>query len=71
MSFVSFLEKIRFFEKEKFIFEFIFREVSTNEYIIPLGQELKDLYKDAEMCHSLRSLQMESVRPQMKMTDMT
>ncbi|KAL0274261.1 UNVERIFIED_CONTAM: hypothetical protein PYX00_006731 [Menopon gallinae] len=46
-------------------------EVSKNEYIIPLGQELKDLYKNPEMCHSLRSLQMESVRPKMKMTDIS
>ncbi|KAI4471407.1 ran binding protein 9-related [Holotrichia oblita] len=44
-------------------------EVCKNEYVIPLGQELKDLYDNNEMGHSLRKLQMESVRPQMKMTD--
>ncbi|KAK6622641.1 hypothetical protein RUM43_008483 [Polyplax serrata] len=44
-------------------------EVSKNEYVIPLSQELKDLYKDPEMFHSLSSLRMESVRPKMKMTD--
>ncbi|XP_058809913.1 ryanodine receptor [Phymastichus coffea] len=44
-------------------------EVCTNEYIIPLGQELKDLYENEEMKHSLRYLETESVRPQMKMTD--
>lgn len=33
------------------------------------GQELKDLYEDEEMRHSLRYLEAESVRPQMKMTD--
>lgn len=44
-------------------------EVCKNEYIIPLGQELKDLYADNEMCHSLRSVNMESVRPYMKMTE--
>lgn len=40
-----------------------------NEFIIPLGPELKELYADKEMCHSLRSLQMESVRPEMRMTE--
>nr|CAD7393765.1 unnamed protein product [Timema cristinae] len=44
-------------------------EVCKNEFIVPLGQELKELYVDAEMGHSLRSQKMESVRPQMKMTD--
>ncbi|KAI5643470.1 SPRY domain-containing protein [Phthorimaea operculella] len=44
-------------------------EVCKNEYVIPLGPELKALYEDPEMGHSLRSLQTESVRPQMKMTD--
>lgn len=43
-----------------------------NEFVIPLGQDLKDLYEqDPEMGHSLRKLQIESVRPQMKMTDIT
>jgi ryanodine receptor 2 len=46
-----------------------FREVCKNEYIIPLGPELKELYEDPTMGHSLRSLRTESVRPQMKMTD--
>ncbi|XP_055693636.1 ryanodine receptor [Lutzomyia longipalpis] len=44
-------------------------EVCKNEYIIPLGPELAELYKDTEMCHSLRSITTESVRPQMKMTE--
>ncbi|XP_069698288.1 ryanodine receptor isoform X7 [Periplaneta americana] len=44
-------------------------EVCKNEYIIPLGAELKELYENPEMGHSLRSLRTESVRPQMKMTD--
>lgn len=46
-----------------------FREVCKNEFIIPLGPELKVLYSDNEMCHSLRSLQMESIRPEMRMTE--
>ncbi|XP_057319088.1 ryanodine receptor isoform X9 [Microplitis mediator] len=46
-------------------------EICKNEYIIPLGQELKDLYENEEMCHSLRYLETESVRPQMKMTDIS
>lgn len=47
----------------------VYREVCRNEFIIPLGPELDELYTDAEMCHSLRSLQTESVRPQLKMTE--
>lgn len=45
------------------------REVCKNEYIIPLGADLKELYNDPEMCHSLRSLQTLSVRPEMNMTE--
>ncbi|XP_046677460.1 LOW QUALITY PROTEIN: ryanodine receptor-like [Homalodisca vitripennis] len=44
-------------------------ETCKNEYIIPIGPELKELYQDPEMGHSLRSLKTESVQPQMKMTD--
>ncbi|XP_035793575.1 ryanodine receptor-like isoform X15 [Anopheles albimanus] len=44
-------------------------EVCKNEYIIPLGADLKELYNDPEMCHSLRSLQTLSVRPEMNMTE--
>ncbi|KAI5742923.1 hypothetical protein M8J77_012710 [Diaphorina citri] len=44
-------------------------EVCKNEFIIPLGPELKELYEDGEMGHSLRSLRTESIRPTMKMTD--
>lgn len=50
---------------------FFFREVCKNEYIIPLGHELTTLYDDPQMGHSLRSLQTESVRPQMKMTEIS
>ncbi|XP_055904499.1 ryanodine receptor isoform X10 [Eupeodes corollae] len=46
-------------------------EVCKNEYITPLGPELKELYGDEEMCHSLRSLVTESVRPQLRMTEIT
>lgn len=45
------------------------RETCKNEFVIPLGPELKALYSEPDMGHSLRSLQTESVRPQMKMTD--
>ncbi|KRF97581.1 uncharacterized protein Dwil_GK20678, isoform C [Drosophila willistoni] len=46
-------------------------EVCKNEYITPLGVELKELYSDDEMKHSLRSLVTESVRPQLRMTEIT
>ena len=44
-------------------------EVTQNEYIIPLGPELKELYSDAEMAQSLRSLKTESIRPLMSTTE--
>ncbi|KPJ17609.1 Ryanodine receptor 44F [Papilio machaon] len=46
-------------------------ETCKNEFVIPLGPELKALYEEADMRHSLRSLQTESVRPQMNMTDIS
>ncbi|XP_052843599.1 ryanodine receptor isoform X17 [Drosophila gunungcola] len=46
-------------------------EVCKNEYITPLGAELKELYAEEEMQHSLRSLVTESVRPQLRMTEIT
>ncbi|XKL68210.1 hypothetical protein PGB90_003701 [Kerria lacca] len=46
-------------------------EVCTNEYIVPLGQELKQLYENGNMGHSLRCLKTESVRPQLQMTDIS
>nr|XP_043066287.1 ryanodine receptor isoform X4 [Drosophila bipectinata] len=46
-------------------------EVCKNEYITPLGPELKELYSEDEMQHSLRSLVTESVRPQLRMTEIT
>ncbi|XP_063919785.1 ryanodine receptor isoform X1 [Zophobas morio] len=46
-------------------------EVCQNEYVIPLSQELREMYEDADMCHSLRFLKMESVQPQMKMSEIT
>jgi len=52
-------------------FFFFFREVCKNEYVIPLGPELKELYANEEMCHSLRSLNTLSIQPQMKMTDIS
>ncbi|KAJ8920014.1 hypothetical protein NQ315_006545 [Exocentrus adspersus] len=44
-------------------------EVCKNEYIIPISHELKELYDDPEMGHSLRRLKMESVQPQMKTSE--
>lgn len=44
-------------------------EVTQNEYIVPMGNELKELYSDPGMAHSLSSLKCESIRPQMATTD--
>ncbi len=46
-----------------------YREGCKNEYIIPLTPELKELYEDEAMRHSIRSGTTLSVRPEMKMTD--
>lgn len=43
--------------------------IVTNLILSFSGQELKELYENEEMKHSLRYLETESVRPQMKMTD--
>lgn len=47
----------------------MFREACKNEYIVPLSPDLKEIYSDSDMCHSLHSLSTVSVRPTMKMTD--
>ena len=44
-------------------------EVTSNEFIIPLGNELKELYSDPEMTNSLSCLRVESIRPQMVTTE--
>jgi ryanodine receptor 2 len=36
---------------------------------VPLSADLKEIYSDPDMCHSLHSLTTVSVRPTMKMTD--
>ncbi|KAJ8959408.1 hypothetical protein NQ318_022098 [Aromia moschata] len=46
-------------------------EVCKNEYIIPISHELKEMYEDDEMRHSLRKLKMESIQPQMRMSEIT
>ncbi|CAB3362502.1 Hypothetical predicted protein [Cloeon dipterum] len=44
-------------------------DACKNEYIVPLSADLKEIYSDSDMCHSLHSLKAESVQPTMKMTD--
>ncbi|KAL3284793.1 hypothetical protein HHI36_018934 [Cryptolaemus montrouzieri] len=46
-------------------------EVCKNEYVIPIGQDLKDMYEDTDMGNSLCKLKMESVQPIMNMTNIT
>uniref|UniRef100_T1J5U5 B30.2/SPRY domain-containing protein n=1 Tax=Strigamia maritima TaxID=126957 RepID=T1J5U5_STRMM len=45
------------------------RSTTQNEYIIPLGTEMKALYDNPSMAHSLRSLEIVSIRPQMQMSE--
>ena len=43
------------------------RSLTQNEFIIPLGNEIKELYHDNEsMTHSISSLKYVSIRPEMK-----
>ena len=41
------------------------REVTSNEYVIPLGPELKQLYEEPGMAHSLSVQTTMSVQPTM------
>jgi len=45
------------------------REVCKNEYIIPLTPDLKEMYEDESMKHSLRSFSTVSVQPLMTMSE--
>lgn len=41
-------------------------DVTRNEFIVPMGKEMRDLYKDnIEMGNCMKSLTYESVRPKM------
>ncbi len=43
-----------------------YRDITRNEFIVPMGDELRGLYKDnLEMGNSMKSLQYLSVRPKM------
>ena len=45
------------------------REVTQNEFIVPLSNDLKELYSEAAMGNSMSATQTESVRPVMVMSD--
>ncbi len=41
-------------------------DITRNEFIVPMGQEMRDLYKDnIEMGNSMKSLEYKSIRPKM------
>ena len=47
-------------------------EVSQNEYIVPMGSELRELYSaDADTSNSMKTLAYESVRPKMHVSEIT
>ena len=48
-----------------------YREISQNEYIIPMGAELKELYEEEGMSNAMKTLQYESIRPQMHTSETT
>lgn len=45
------------------------REVTQNEFIVPLRPELKEIYAQEEMGNSMSATHTESVRPLMSMSD--
>ena len=46
-------------------------EITQKEFIVPMTEELADLYSDPEMGNSIRSLGYESIRPQMATCEIT
>ena len=46
-------------------------EISQNEYVIPMGNELKELYEEEGMSNAMKTLQYESIRPQMHTSEIT
>jgi len=46
-------------------------EITQKEFIVPMTDELAELYSDADMGNSLRSLAYESIRPQMTTCEIT
>lgn len=45
------------------------RSLTQNEFILPVNEELRRLYQDERMIHSISSLKCISIRPKMKMND--
>lgn len=45
------------------------RSLTQNEFILPVNDELRRLYQDERMIHSISSLNCVSIRPKMKMND--
>lgn len=45
------------------------RSLTQNEFIVPIGEDLKKLYQDESMANSISSLASLSIRPEMKMSE--
>ena len=46
-------------------------EISQNEYVVPMGNELKELYEEEGMSNAMKTLHYESLRPQMHTSEIT
>lgn len=44
------------------------RSLTQNEFIVPIGPELRTMYEDSASIHQISTLQSSSIRPQMTMT---
>ena len=49
----------------------VFRELTQREYLVPLSTDLRSLYEDEEMVHSLHCTATESIRPQLTMSEIS
>ena len=50
---------------------FFYREVTQNEFIVPLSPEMKEIYSDEKMGNSMSAMHTESVRPVMTISEIT
>lgn len=59
----------RFIDFNHYCIEIYVRMLTQNEFIIPLSPELKSMYEDGTVAHSLKSLDCVSIRLKMSMSD--
>lgn len=63
-----FLPSILFFISANVSIIFPSRSLTQNEFILPLGPDLRAMYEDPANAHSLSTMQYSSIRPEMTMS---